>query len=106
MNISDYHYFSEWLKIIFSNKTVFINIIGNFILYMPYPMCIYKNKHSFLKYFVIIFGTIIVFEILQFVTKKGVFDIVDIVLNMSGAFIVLIILRIFKGENHEEKTKQ
>lgn len=87
-NINFYFYLIEWLSIINKNKIVFINIIGNFVLFMP--MVIYLNN----KYYLLtIVWIIITFELLQLVTRRGVFDIVDITLNIIGVVLASILKR-------------
>ncbi|MCK9537055.1 MAG: VanZ family protein [Bacilli bacterium] len=75
-------YLWKWFKIIAYNRTAFINIIGNLILFMP--MIFYINNRYNLLF---VFGFILLFETIQFITWRGVFDVVDIVLNATGAVI-------------------
>lgn len=80
-------YIIEWIPYIFKNKIIFINVIGNIFLFIP------------LGYYIgllngIIFSVII--ELLQFYLSRGVFDIVDIILNSIGVTVGCIVLWMIK----------
>ena len=88
----DGFYLGEWLKYFLKNKTVFINILGNFLLFMPLGYILTKaTKKRILVNIFIGIGIIICLEIIQFITKRGVLDIADIFLNSLGLFISIII---------------
>jgi glycopeptide antibiotics resistance protein len=67
---------------------VFLNIFGNLLLFAPLPFYI-RGKYSLL----IIFSLVLVMEAMQFVTKRGVFDVVDIFLNVVGISLGYILRR-------------
>ena len=73
-------YLTKWIKNIFNNKTIFINVLGNIILFIPMGILFY-NKIIYAFLFSLIF------ESIQFIFKKGIFDIVDIVLYFVGIII-------------------
>lgn len=89
-------YLIEWLNIINKNIIVFINITGNIVLFIPLVYFL-NNKFGFLQSIAII----ITLELLQLLTRRGVFDIVDIVLNFSGVMIGEITRRL-----HGRKRKK
>ncbi|HEY8395939.1 MAG TPA: VanZ family protein [Bacilli bacterium] len=89
-NISFKFYLWEWLKLAPRNKIVFINIFGNLLLFAPLPFYI-RGKYSLL----IIFSFVIVLELMQLLTKRGVFDIVDIILNSVGISLGFILRRLY-----------
>ena len=73
------------------NKTIFINILGNFLLFMPLGYILVKiTKMRILLNILLGIGIIIILEIIQFITKRGVLDIADILLNSLGLFISII----------------
>lgn len=85
-------YLGEWLKYFLKNKTIFINILGNFLLFMPLGYILVKiTKMRILLNILLGMGIIIILEIIQFITKRGVLDIADILLNSLGLFISIII---------------
>lgn len=90
-NFSNGAYIYNWFKLIFTNKVVFKNIIGNIILFIPMG-CFFKilkvNPIFKILYILII---VIGIEVIQYLTKTGIFDIIDIVLNLIGTKIGYII---------------
>lgn len=83
-------YLGDWLKIIDKNETVFINVFGNFVLFIPLTFILILLKLEVLKIIIYEFALVLILEIMQLITRTGVFDIVDVLLNMSGVMIVLI----------------
>lgn len=73
-------YLFDWISKIFKNKVIFINIIGNIILFIPFGI-IMKNK-IYYAFLIVIF-----IEVFQVILNRGLFDIVDIVLNYIGIII-------------------
>ena len=76
-------YLSKWLKIVFTNKIVFFNIIGNVVIFMPLPVYI---RNLVKKDLIVLLSLVIIvcFEVLQFVLQVGVLDINDIILDVIG----------------------
>lgn len=85
VNVSFDFYLIKWLKFINKNQIVFINIMGNIVLFIPLVFFL-KTKFYFFDAILIV----IALELLQLLTKRGVFDIVDIVLNVFGIFVATI----------------
>lgn len=73
-------YLFDWIKIMFENKYIFVNIVGNIIIFLPLGI-------MFKKQLLYALSITIIFECLQYVFNKGIFDIVDIILNLFGVFI-------------------
>lgn len=96
---SDGTYIKEWIKIIFKNKTVFKNVIGNIIIFIPMGIFL-KTIHIKWVYQIILSILIIIcIETLQYVTQIGVFDIMDILLNFLGTLIGYIIVKKKRWKN-------
>lgn len=94
-------YLWKWLKILFVNRTVFINVIGNIILFVPLGIIIKKRitlKTKKYMLFNILITALIIFilELAQYFSKRGIFDYTDIALNLVGAIIGLLIVK--KGD--------
>lgn len=85
--INNDFYLFDWIKLVFKNKIVFINVIGNLILYVPLFIFM-KNK------VIALLLLILILELLQYIFRLGVFDIIDIALNIVGVLIALIIYKI------------
>ena len=75
-------YLFAWLKLIFKNKVVMINIIGNLLLFVPY---VFIKTNIFGYNYWANLGL----EIIQYLSKRGVLDIVDITLNLFGVIVAL-----------------
>lgn len=89
-------YLQEWLQFLLKNKIVFVNIIGNMILFIPLGFILvnfskYKSLSGLLG-----IAIIVILEWLQFLTKRGVLDIVDIFLNSLGLILGVLITK--KGD--------
>ena len=70
------------------------NLVGNLILFLPMgiylPFFIKKiNKMGIYSIYIIIL--IFLVEIIQLLTRRGIFDIDDLILNLSGALIGYVI---------------
>lgn len=98
-------YLCEWLRNIFKNKTIFVNILGNTILFIPLGFILvsfFKRKSLSILLGIAI---IVMLEWLQFITKRGVLDIVDIFLNSFGLILGVLITK--KGDiNLCQKKKE
>ncbi len=77
-------YLGKWLRIMWENEIVFINIFGNFFLFFPLIIILLSIKEKYFMNGLYALLIIILFEIIQLITKTGVFDLVDIILNVSG----------------------
>ena len=85
-------------------ESFFVNIIGNVIVFMPFgffvPGIIGSHKKAFYQTVcVTILGFIfsLTVEAGQLITKVGCFDVDDLFLNTTGAFIGVIIFHIMYG---------
>lgn len=90
-------YLFRWLKLL-DKKIVFFNIIGNLLIFIP--LIIFLNRFfrkNILINVIICIMIITLLEWLQVITKKGIFDIVDIVLNVCGVVIGVILDVVCKG---------
>ena len=80
-----------------------LNVYGNILLFIPMGYFL-KDKISY--------GTIIIIflELMQYITSRGLFDIVDIVLNHIGLYIgwmgVKIWEKIKKKKNKKSNLKK
>lgn len=76
-------------------KIGFYNIIGNFLMLTPLSILLplIDDRFKKVKYYL---GTIILFslviELFQYITEIGSFDVDDLILNISGSFILYLIL--------------
>lgn len=69
--------------------SIIINLFGNIIVFIPFGFLgiLYSKFNNFKTLIIYFLSGIIIVEFLQYITRRGVFDIDDIVLNSLGAFI-------------------
>lgn len=93
-NVSTKFYLKEWIKLLLVNRIVFINVIGNIILFIPLGYLLKSFLKDKIICVIIGFTIPLILELIQFFTKLGVFDLIDILLNLFGTIIGLILKRI------------
>lgn len=90
-------------------KNIFLNIVGNMMLFMPYGYFIYvlfKKFRSFIPYTLLFLFMICGVEVIQYIANVGTADIDDVILNMSGIlifYILTLIPWVKKRIKHMEK---
>ena len=94
-NYTDYKYIVIWIKHLFSNKIIFINVFGNFILYIPFVYYLNEITKRIALSIIFVFIFIIFGEYVQYLLKIGVFDVVDIVINTLGVLIYGLIYEVY-----------
>lgn len=79
-----------------SLSTFIINNVGNVVVFMPFGIFIrlLYPKVKFIKFFFLMLGASITIELLQMITQSGSCDIDDVILNVLGALLAYIILKI------------
>ena len=73
------------------------NIGGNFILFFPMGMflpCLFPKTQKFRRTLLISFCTILCVELIQLLLRRGIFDVDDLILNISGWLIGFAVLKI------------
>lgn len=73
----------------------FMDVFGNILMFIPFPFALiwlFTSKISYSKYFLFIVLTSLSIEIIQYLFNKGVSDIDDIILNIIGGSIGLLVL--------------
>jgi glycopeptide antibiotics resistance protein len=91
-------YLTNWSKHLFSNRIIFINVVGNILLFIPLGMMVRSLYPSWLRYFATLL-VIIALESVQYITKLGVFDLTDMVLNYLGILLGFALYHLRKGVN-------
>ena len=97
-NYNKIFYLDSWIKRLFHNKIIFLNIIGNIILYIPLGYLLKKKGFKNKKIIGLSSLMIIGFEFIQFILKVGVFDFIDICLNIGGVITGMLV----KGTDNNE----
>lgn len=84
------------------------NIIGNVIMFVPMGYILQDILGKYTKYsktLLIATGVIIVIEIAQLVSLKGMFDVDDIILNLLGVTVGYIVYKIMGRKKSALTTK-
>lgn len=78
-------------------KTIFINIVGNILMFVPFGFLgiVFPKLRDFKTLILHFVFAIVVVESLQYFTRLGVFDIDDIILNTLGVSVGFWIYRMF-----------
>lgn len=82
-------------KISFNN--FIMNVLGNFCAFMPFAVflpLLFKSMNKYRNFLLVMIITVIIIELLQFVTLSGSCDIDDLILNVMGASIVFLIIKV------------
>lgn len=92
LNIS---YLSTWVKYLLKNEIIFINFVGNVVLFYIYTtyLLIYLDKYIVL---LITLMSFFIVELLQYILNRGIFDLVDIIfytIGMITSYITYYLLR-------------
>ena len=99
-------YLWKWLKIIGKNKTVLVNVLGNLFLFFPLSVIILSIKEKYFISFLLTIIIVVLLEIVQLVSRRGVFDLVDIVLNIIGIIIGMIGFRVISYISRKGKKEK
>ena len=67
----------------------FSNIIGNILMFVPFGIFLGIKKTTVCKSIVRILALTLTIEIIQFIFKRGISDIDDVILNLIGGLIGL-----------------
>lgn len=86
-----------YINQVVSFKNFCINIIGNLCAFMPcgiFLPLMFKKLNKYHNFLFIMIISVILIEILQFITLSGSCDIDDLILNVVGASIIYFICKI------------
>ena len=80
-----------------NSNIVFINILGNLIAFAPtgffIPVLFGEKIKSLIKFASLIAVTVLIVEIIQFITFTGQLDVDDIILNTVGAVAIFLLMK-------------
>lgn len=89
----------------FSEGWARFNIFGNIIPFMPFGALLpiaYHKCNSLIKIFCIGFAFSLFAELFQLITRLGIFDVDDIILNIFGICLGYLIICIYKNSKKED----
>ena len=84
----------------YNSETWIKNLFGNIILFIPLGLSIPILNHRFLKVLPFLILNLLILlsvELIQVFSRVGTFDVDDIILNILGALIGLVITRLVVG---------
>ncbi|NLZ80619.1 MAG: VanZ family protein [Clostridiales bacterium] len=103
-NIKPFRTISPYLKNI-TDSYAYMNILGNIVPFIPFgffvPMVLFK-KVRFLKTILLSFLCVLLFEIFQFISMLGFFDIDDVILNTLGCMVGYLIYFLCMSFKHSQ----
>ena len=105
-NLIPFKQIYENLNLVFNNvqpfSLLFDYLIIDLCLFVPYSFFIpyLKPKISFINFFIIMFIIVILKELFQLITGLGIFDINDIILNLTGVSLTFQLLKYLKFNNN------
>lgn len=82
---------------LYSNSSILYNLLGNFVACMPFAFFIpllFKKQNKSKTFLITITLIVLGVELTQFLTLSGSCDIDDFILNISGALIFYLLIRI------------
>ena len=88
-------YVKAYLNHTLHHSTVYRNLLGNFVLFMPMAWIlpvVFKKLRNGLAFTIVMLLGLCMVELTQFKTGRGSMDIDDIILNYSGAILVFLCL--------------
>lgn len=114
-NLTPFLEIKRFLASNLSFKYIFINVAGNVAAFMPFGALLRWVRNKKTGWFIATFYTFIfslVIESVQLVTKVGVFDVDDLMLNTLGGLLGYICYAILRGiynifnKSNKKKTKK
>ena len=81
----------------FSPTILNANLLGNLLAFAPmgcFLPVLFPKLKKYLAFLYVLFFTIVVVELAQFITNLGILDIDDLILNLAGASIAFFIFRL------------
>lgn len=88
-------------------ESVVVNLIGNVFAFSPFGFflpCLDKKYQNMLRVILLGFEFSLTIELLQLVTRAGIFDVDDLFMNTLGAAIGYIVYLIVFGKKKQKKS--
>ena len=78
-----------------ARHTVLLQLLLNIVLFIPMGVFLYLGKRKLATSVMIGLTVSLVIEIIEFITKTGVFDIDDLIMNTLGTLIGFVAAKLF-----------
>lgn len=89
-------YFKSFNSLL-DTRAIMLNLFGNIVACMPFafflPM-LFKKQNNIKRFSITMIIIVLIIELLQFITMSGSCDIDDLILNVAGALLMYVILKI------------
>ncbi len=114
-NLTPFLEIKRFLSSSLSFKDIFINVAGNVVAFMPFGALLRWVRNKKTGWFIATFYTFLfslLIESVQLVTRIGVFDVDDLMLNTLGGVLGYICYAILRGiykifnKSNKKKTKK
>ena len=82
---------------LYPTKEIILNLFGNFVAFMPMSIflpLLFKKQNKWYIFLITMILMITSIEFMQLITGSGRCDIDDLILNVGGAFLLFIIIKI------------
>lgn len=89
----------------FNFMTWFKNLFGNIVLFIPigvFAPLLSRGCVRFVRFIVTALAILLIVETVQLVTRVGSFDVDDLILNMAGALIGWIGIRLYARQGFKK----
>lgn len=104
-NLKPLHTIIQFMQIDRYNRNIWVvNLLGNIGVFVPFGILLpFALRGKLIKSFSVFLVSLIILELLQLITRRGCFDVDDIILNSLGfligyAFCKLLGLFLCKGK--------
>ena len=90
-------------------ESVIVNLIGNVFAFSPlgfFLPCLNEKYRNILRIILLGFEFSLTVELLQLITRAGIFDVDDLFMNTLGAAIGYVVYLIVFGKRNRKKTKK
>ncbi len=111
INLIPLRMIGEYIVVLFkgeiSRTSAAMNLLGNFIMFMPMAVFLpYLLRNTRISSTIVLLVALVVIEIMQLLTGRGSLDVDDIILNFSGFCCVILIRKIPVVQRGEERVKK
>jgi glycopeptide antibiotics resistance protein len=77
--------------------SLLLNLAGNLLVFAPFAFFVpylWRGRHPFIRFFLVTSAAVLAVELCQLALMCGACDVDDVILNLSGALITYLLLRL------------
>jgi len=98
INLVPFSTIMQYLTGYMTTRSIIINLLGNIVAFMPmgflFPL-VFAPARSFRRVLVISCLSTVLVEVTQYLTRSGISDIDDILLNVAGGILGYLLFKLF-----------